>query len=88
MTGRSSYKQTVDVLLAISEGKTPQEIKSSLILSRYSYEYVINRLRNYQLIEDIGETLVVSKKGLNVVSFLRENQKIPLDHPVFYSPSK
>ena len=87
MTGRSSYKQTVDVLLAISEGKTPREIKSSVILSRYSYEYIINRLRSFQLLEE-GDALLVSRKGENVVSFLRENRKIPLDSVVFYAPEK
>lgn len=87
MTGRSSYKQTVDVLLAISEGKSPPEIKTSIQLSRYSYDYIINRLRNYQLLEDTGDVLLVSRKGANVVNFLKENEKIPVDSVVFYAPS-
>lgn len=88
MTGRSSYKQTVDVLLAISDGKSPREIKSDVQLSRYSYDYIINRLRNYQLLEDTGEVLVVSRKGSNVVNFLKENRTIPMDSVVYYSPSE
>ena len=87
MTGRSSYKQTIDVLLAISEGKSPREIKTSIMLSRYSYDYIINRLRNHHLLEDHGEVLVVSKKGFNVVNFLKENEKLPLDNAVVYAPS-
>ena len=87
MTGRSSYKQTVDVLLAISEGKTPREIKSRVILSRYSYEYIVNRLRSYQLLEE-GDGLVISRKGRNVVNFLKENQKVPLDSVVYYAPKE
>ena len=86
MTGRSSYKQTVDVLLAINEGKTDHEIKSSIQLSRYSYDYIINRLRNFQLLEEEGEFLVVSRKGANVVKFLKENEKITLDNVAFYAP--
>ena len=86
MTGRSSYKQTVDVLLAISDGKTSQEIKSSVMLSRYSYEYIVNRLRNYQLLEENSGVLMVSRKGMNVVNFLKENQKILLDSVVYYAP--
>ncbi len=88
MTGRSSYKRTIDVLLAISEGKSPQEIKTGIQLSRYSFEYIINRLRNYHLLEDHGETLTVSRKGVNVVNFLKENEKIPVDSVVFYAPQK
>ena len=88
VTGRSSYKQTVEVLLAISEGRSPQEIKTGIQLSRYSYDYIINRLRNYQLLEDHVETLTVSRKGANVVNFLKENQKIPMDSVVFYNPQK
>jgi len=85
VTGRSSYKQTVDVLLAINDGKTSQEIKSSIQLSRYSYDYIINRLKNHQLLEDQGEVLVVSRKGMNVVNFLSENEKIPMDSVVSYA---
>ena len=87
MTGRSSYKKTVDVLLAISEGKTPREIKSSVILSRYSYEYIVNRLRSYQLLEE-GDALVISRKGENVVNFLKENQKVPLESVVYFAPKE
>ena len=85
MTGRSSYKQTVDVLLAIHEGKTSREIKSSIQLSRYSYAYIINRLKKYQLLDCHGELLDVSRKGMNVVNFLRENEKIPMDSVVSYA---
>ena len=88
MTGRSSYKQTVEVLLAISEGKTPSEIKSSIVLSRYSFEYIVNRLKNFQLLEDHEKALQVSRKGMNVVKFLKENQKLPIDDVAFYASTK
>ena len=85
MTGRSSYKQTIDVLLAINEGKTSSEIKSSIQLSRYSYDYILNRLRNYQLLEDHGDALVISKKGANVINFLMENKKVSQDRSVYFA---
>jgi predicted transcriptional regulator len=73
-------------LLAISEGKSIPEIKSSIQLSRYSYDYIINRLRNHQLLKDQGEVLILSSKGVNVVTFLKENEKITLDNVAFYAP--
>lgn len=85
MTGRSSYKKTVDVLIAISEGKTANEIKSSVQLSRYSYDYIVNKLLNHQLLESQGEVLIVSRKGVNVVNFLNENKKIPEDRVISYA---
>jgi predicted transcriptional regulator len=85
VTGRSSYKQTIDVLLAISEGKTSNEIKSSVKLSRYSFDYILNRLVNHELVESQGEVLVVTRKGLKVVIFLYENEKIPKDSVVSYA---
>jgi predicted transcriptional regulator len=85
VTGRSSYKQTIDVLLAISEGKTSNEIKSSVKLSRYSFDYILNRLVNHELVESQGEVLVVTRKGLKVVIFLYENEKIPEDSVVSYA---
>ena len=88
MTGRSSYKQTVDVLMAISDGLSPREIKTNVQLSRYSYDYIINRLRNYQLLEDTGEVLVVSRKGENVVAFLKENNRISMESVVVYAPAE
>ncbi len=88
MTGRSSYKQTVDVLIAIDEGKSPGEVKKSIQLSRYSYDYIVNRLLNYELVEDRGETLIVSRKGANVINFLKENRKIPLDSVIYYAPTR
>ena len=69
MKGRSSYQQSVNVLRAIGDGLTPSEIKSREGLSRYSYRYVINRLINAGLVEDRGDSLVLLKKGLNVLSF-------------------
>lgn len=77
---------TVDVLLAISEGKSVKEIKSSIQLSRYSYDYIINRLLTHQLLEDHGEVLSLSNKGVNVINFLKENEKITLDNVAFYAP--
>ncbi len=85
VTGRSSYKQTVDVLIALSEGKTSNEIKSIVPLSRYSYDYILNRLVSHELVEAHGDVLVVTRKGMNVVSFLNENEKIPVDGVVTYA---
>ena len=69
MKGRSSYQQSINVLRAIDEGLTPSEIKSREGLSRYSFQFVVNRLINTRLIEYQGDRLVVLNKGLRVLSF-------------------
>ena len=72
-------------MLAIHEGKTSREIRSSIPLSRYSYDYASNRLRNYQLLDGHGEVLIISRKGMNVVNFLKENEKVPMDSVISYA---
>ena len=78
MKGRSSYQQSVNVLRAIRNGLTPSEIKSREGLSRYSYQFIVNRLINFGLVDYQGDCLVLLKKGLNVMSF-GENEKIKIE---------
>jgi len=73
MKGRSSYQVSINVLRAIGEGLTSSEIKSREGFSRYTYQFVINRLIKSNLVEDHGDGLVLLKKGLNVLSFVDEN---------------
>ena len=75
MKGRSSYQLSINVLRAIGDGLTPSEIKSREGLSRYSYRFVVNRLIKAELIEDRGDSLVLLKKGLNVLSFDGEKDR-------------
>ena len=69
-THRSSYQQTIRVLRAISEGMDPAEIKSKIKLSRYSYDYVVNRLLMNNMLEYRGESLVLTNKGYNVLTLV------------------
>lgn len=69
---RSSYAQTVKVLKEIAAGLHPTEIKSKLYLSRYSYNYTINRLVSNDLVEYKNSELVLSRKGYNVLRFEQE----------------
>lgn len=65
----SNYQQTLKVLREIAEGLDQNEIKSKLFLSRYSYNYTVNRLLANDLVECIESELVISRKGFNVLKF-------------------
>ncbi len=69
---RSSYAQTIKVLKEIAAGLNPNEIKSKLYLSRYSYNYTINRLVANDLVEYNNRELAISRKGFNVLKFEQE----------------
>jgi hypothetical protein len=69
---RSSYSQTIKVLKEIAAGLDPREIKSKLYLSRYSYNYTVNRLVDNDLVEYKDHDLVPSRKGYNVLKFEQE----------------
>ncbi len=84
-THRSSYQQTIQVLRAISEGMDPSEIKSKIQLSRYSYEYVVNRLLANAMLEHRGEDLVLTNKGYNVLNFVKENARIDAENRAVHS---
>ena len=68
-THRSNYQQTLKVLREIAEGLDQNEIKSKLFLSRYSFNYTINRLLANDLVEYSEGELVLSRKGFNVLKF-------------------
>ncbi len=68
-THRSNYQQTLKVLREIADGLDQNEIKSKLFLSRYSYNYTVNRLLANDLVAYSEGELVLSRKGLNVLKF-------------------
>ena len=84
-THRSSYQQTIKVLRAISEGMSPSDIKSRIQLSRYSYEYIVNRLLSNAMLEHIGEDLVLTNKSYNVLNFVKENARIDVENRAVHS---
>jgi len=84
-THRSSYQQTIKVLRAISEGMSPSDIKSRIQLSRYSYEHIVNRLLSNAMLEHIGEDLVLTNKGYNVLNFVKENARIDAENRAVHS---
>jgi Mn-dependent DtxR family transcriptional regulator len=69
----------LNVLREIALGLEENEIKSKLFLSRYSYNYTVSRLLSNGLVEYEGETLVVSRKGENVLRFEKEHPKRAID---------
>ncbi len=79
MKGRSSYRQSISVLRAIGDGLTPSEIKLREGLSRYSYQFVVNRLINTELVYYQGNRLVLVKKELNVMIFDGEKEWIKIE---------
>ena len=84
-THRSSYQQTIKVLRAISKGMSPSDIKSRILLSRYSYEYIVNRLLSNAMLEHIGEDLVLTNNGYNVLTFVKENARIDAENRAVHS---
>ena len=84
-THRSSYQQTIKVLRAISEGMSPSDIKSRIQLSRYSYEYIVNRLLSNAMLEHIGEDLVLTNNSYNVLNFVKENARIYSENRAVHS---
>ena len=76
---RSSFQSILAVMREIAEGHNQKEIKSKLFLSRYSNNYIINRLFSNDLIEYSERMLVVSGKGRNVLNFEKEHPEIEHD---------
>jgi hypothetical protein len=73
------------VLRAISEGMSPSNIKSGIHLSRYSYEYIVNRLLSNAILEHIGEDLVLTNKCYNILNFVKENARIDAENRAVHS---
>ena len=74
---RSCFTQTLEVLKSIERGETPEILKNRLHLSRYSFEYTLNRLLSNKLIEPNPEDYYkTTQKGKNIISF---NNKDPLN---------
>ena len=80
-THRSNYQQTLKVLKRIAQGLDSNEIKSKLFLSRYSYNYTVNRLLANDLVEYSEGELVVSRKGCNILKFEKEYPETTVDDP-------
>lgn len=80
-THRSNYKQTLKVLKEIAQGLDSNEIKSKLFLSRYSFNYTVNRLLSNDLVEYSEGVLVVSRKGYNILKFEQEYPETTVDDP-------
>ena len=80
-THRSNYQQTLKVLKEIAQGLDSNEIKSKLFLSRYSFNYTINRLLSNDLVEYSEGELVVSRKGYNILKFEQEYPETTVDDP-------
>ena len=79
MKGRSSCRQSISVLRAIGDGLTPSEIKLREGLSRYSHQFVVNRLINTELVDYQGNCLGLVKKELNIMSFDGEKEWIKIE---------
>ena len=78
-TKRSSYTQTLHVLEAIKSGEKPEKTKKRLQLSRYSYEYTLNRLMANRLVEPREGALRLTGKAMNILSYGSEVIPIVMD---------
>ena len=64
---------------------SPGDIKSRIQLSRYSYEYIVNRFLSNTMLEHISEDLVLTNKGYNVLNFVKENARIDAENRAVHS---
>jgi hypothetical protein len=65
------------VLKSIERGDPPDLMKSRLQLSRYSYEYTLNKLLSSNLIKtDSNGTFCTTKKGKNVLGYKNEDESV------------
>ena len=49
-------------------------------MSRYSHEYIVNRLLTNAMLEHIGDALVLTNKGYNVLNFVKEYARIDAEN--------
>jgi len=66
---RTSFGQCLDFLACVRDGLSARAIKERLGLSRYSYEYTRNRLLRLRLVIYDGDQLLLTDKGLNVLTY-------------------
>jgi hypothetical protein len=65
------------VLKSIERGDPPDLMKRRLQLSRYSYEYTLNRLLSNNLIKtDSKGTYYTTKKGKNVLGYKNGDESV------------
>ena len=68
-SSRTSYDQCLDFLACVRDGLDASRIKERLGLSRYSYEYTLNRLVRLELVAYEGGKLRLTGKGTNVLRY-------------------
>jgi Mn-dependent DtxR family transcriptional regulator len=66
---RASYQLCLVFLACVQDGLSPHGIKERLDLSRYSYEYTLNKLLRLRLIDYKGNQLTLTDRGVNVLSY-------------------
>jgi hypothetical protein len=66
---RASYHQCIGFLACVRDGLDARGIKERLGLSRYSYEYTVNKLLRYRLIAYEVKDLLLTEKGANVLRY-------------------
>ena len=76
-SNRSGFRSLLEALRAIDAGRSPNEIKSKLELSRYSFQYTINRLlKNNLITENQDETYTLTQKGRNVLGYYTREPRV------------
>ena len=65
---RTSFGQFLGFLACVRDGLSACSIKERLGLSRYSYEYTLNKLLRLRLVFYNGDRVLLTDKGLNVLT--------------------
>jgi len=65
---RTSLGQCLGFLARVRHGLSVGGIKERLGLSRYSYEYTLNRLLRLRLVFYDGDRVLLTDRGLNVLT--------------------
>jgi Mn-dependent DtxR family transcriptional regulator len=66
---RTSFILCIDFLSCVGDGLNTHDIKEKLGLSRYSYEYTLNRILRLELVAYEGGKLRLTEKGANVLRY-------------------
>jgi DNA-binding IclR family transcriptional regulator len=66
---RTSFSQCLGFLSCVRDGLSVSGVKERLGLSRYSYDYALNRLLKLGLVVYDGERVLLTDRGLNVLTY-------------------
>lgn len=68
-SSRTNYSKCVCFLACVGDGLDPNGIKERMGLSRYSFDYTLNKLLRLGLVALEGEVPRLTERGANVIRY-------------------